>query len=354
LHFDTKTPAFGIRVGKLRRTWLVVKGKNRTKVALGHYPAISLQDARKRAKLELATPSSTKPEITFPEALEAFLGQSRWRLHSKRVLASSLKHFTWKRLLSKITPEDVIEALDAIQAPSARAHALKDVRSFFNWCIPRYLSASPAQGIKMEKQPTRDRVLTDDELVRVWKAAEQIGHPFGTIVMLLILTGQRRTEIGSLKWDYIKNDRLTLPPAVTKNGREHSFPLGTLAISTLNSQSASARQRSATYLFPAHGKPEGSFKGWSNSLSRLHKLSTTSDWTLHDLRRTFATNLAALNVPIHVTEKLLNHISGTTGGLVGIYQRHQYWDEQVDALRRWEERVQFLARQSAGRLGPSA
>jgi integrase len=79
----------------------------------------------------------------------------------------------------------------------------------------------------------------------------------------------------------------------------------------------------------------------------LQKTSQTSDWSLHDLRRTFATNLAALGVPIHVTEKLLNHVSGTTGGIVGVYQKHQYWDEQVAAMKAWEDRLQSLVRHVA-------
>jgi len=84
LYFDTKTPAFGIRVGKNRKTWLVVKGDNRTKVRLGHYPELSLQDARRRALVALGTPLAAKTTLTFPEALELFLGQDRWKASVKR------------------------------------------------------------------------------------------------------------------------------------------------------------------------------------------------------------------------------------------------------------------------------
>ena len=110
----------------------------------------------------------------------------------------------------------MIEALDWIERSSARAHALKDIRTFFNWCVPRYLATSPAVGIKMDKQPSRDRVLTDDELKAVWVAADDCGQ-FGVIVKLLMLTGQRRTEISSLQWDWVKSDRITLPATLTKN-----------------------------------------------------------------------------------------------------------------------------------------
>lgn len=97
LHFDEKVKNFAIRVGKNRRTWIVVKGENRTKITLGHYPAMSLSEARKRAMLALATPTQEKVRISFPDAVQEFLGLSRWRFHSKRVLTSSLKHFKWTK-----------------------------------------------------------------------------------------------------------------------------------------------------------------------------------------------------------------------------------------------------------------
>jgi integrase len=346
--FDTRTPAFGIRVGKHRRTWFVMKGQDRRKVSLGQYPSLSLQDARKKALVALGSPEAKKVAISFTEAKEAFLGQSRWRPSSKRVIESSLRHFSWTRPLQKITYEDIEAALSAIPGRSARAHALKDIRTFFNWCVPRYLPSSPCVGLKMEPQPSRDRVLTDEELKAVWIAAEQCGQ-FGVIVKLLILTGQRRSEIGGLKWEWIKDDRITLPASVTKNGREHTFPITASVVKLLTSLT----KLNSPLVFAVPGATKTSppswttFSAWSKSHAALLKLSGTSGWTLHDLRRTFATGLAALGTPIHVTEKILNHVSGTTGGLVGIYQKHSYWPEQVEALRKWEERVLSLA-QPAG------
>jgi integrase len=312
LHFDGRLKSFGIRVGKNRRTWIVVKGTNRTKVALGHYPALSLAEARKRALVALGSPHDPRVVPTFPEALAAFLDLNRWKPNSKKVLVSSLRHFTWTRPLNKITHEDVAQAIEAIRAPSARAHALQDIRTFFNWCIPRYLSSSPAQGIKKPPQPSRTRVLSDDELKRVWLAAQEIGHPFGTIVRLLILTGQRKSEIGTLTWEQITDDRITLKE--TNNGREHTFPIGVFVSSLLSNVPAGAR---SGYLFARLGAADMPYNGYGYGLRLLHKLSGTSDWTLHDLRRTFATGLASLGIPIHVTERLLNHVSGSQSGIVG-------------------------------------
>jgi integrase len=105
--------------------------------------------------------------------------------------------------------------------------------------------------------------------------------------------------------------------------------------------------RSNGYVFPAarehvKGRAVRTINGWSNSKKAFDKLAPIAPWTLHDLRRTFATNLAALGTPIHVTEKLLNHVSGTTGGLVAVYQRHAYMDEMRAAMCAWEKRLSEL------------
>ncbi|HEY5081999.1 MAG TPA: site-specific integrase [Bauldia sp.] len=345
-HFDKKMPSFGIRIGTHRNSWVVIKGPNRTKVTIGHYPQLSLSDARNKARIALGSPLDRRSAPTFPEALETFLAQPRWRPRSRKVLESSLRHFGWKRPIDKITHEDVAQALDAVGTVSARNHALKDIRTFFNWCVPRYLPSSPCQGLKLQPTASRARVLTDEELKRVWIASEEMGYPFGTIAQLLILTGQRKSEIGGLEWKYLGEDRITLPPTVTKNGREHTFPVAPLAAARLE---ALSRTTNHSHLFLTHRGAslrgaEGIYNGYAFHLKQLHKASATSDWTLHDLRRTFATGLASLGVPIHVTEKLLNHVSGTTGGIVAVYQRHSYWTEQVAALKAWEDKVLSLAR----------
>lgn len=333
-YFDTKTPAFGIRVGKHRKTWIVTKGRQRSVITIGHYPSMTLQEARQAAHTALGATISQRMAPAFPDALAAFLAQNRWRPRSLGVLKSSLNHFSWTRPINKITHEDIVTALDSIPHRSARAHALKDIRTFFNWCVPRYLAASPANGLKMPAYKPRERVLTNEELRSVWNAAADIPR-FGAIVQLLILTGQRRGEIASLRWENVTADTLTFPE--TKNGRSHTIPLGILAAITLPVAEAEG------FVFPAtHG--EGAYNGWGKHFKDLQNRSGTSEWTLHDLRRTFATNLAALGTPIHVTEKLLNHVSGSHGGIVGVYQRHAYWEEQKAAIAAWESKLQSLVR----------
>jgi integrase len=153
--------------------------------------------------------------------------------------------------------------------------------------------------------------------------------PFANIVQLLILTGQRCGEIGHLRSSLVDVDRLHLLPELTKNGRAHEVPLTDYTRSLLSGRDG--------LLFPnAAAEP---FSAFASSHRRPLKLSATSGWTLHDLRRTFATGHARLGTPIHVIEKLLNHVSGSLAGVAGIYNRYSYWAEQVAAIRLWEAHV---------------
>jgi hypothetical protein len=91
-------------------------------------------------------------------------------------------------------------------------------------------------------------------------------------------------------------------------------------------------------LFAAQGR-DAPFAGWSKAKPYFDRECPVPHWALHDLRRTCATNLAALGIPVHVTEKLLNHVSGTTSGIVAVYQRHTYLDEMREAIEAWEARL---------------
>ena len=191
---------------------------------------MSLADARKRAMVELSKPPSVSEAAntpSYPEALAEFhtLHVTNLRPRSAYQLSRNLtRHFLWTKPLDQITHQDVLDVLDGIEGRSQRAHALKDIRTFFNWCIPRYLKSSPCVGIKKPAQKSRERVLADDELYRVWKRAGEIGYPYGTIVQLLILTGQRLGEIAALRWEWIEEATITFPGGVTKNARTSRIP----------------------------------------------------------------------------------------------------------------------------------
>ena len=285
---------------------------------------MSLKEARRRAQVELGSSASAYEPITFPEALHRFLAQDRWKPRSKYVLEHSLRwHFKWQKQLAKITREDVANVLDSIKGPSARAHALKDIRTFFAWCVPRYLPSSPADGFQMPSYRPRERVLSDDELRRVWKATEQLGR-YGMQVQCLILTGQRVNQILTYHSAFLNGDLLTWPALHMKGNREHTIPVGPMTLERLPQLTIGSMQ----------GKKK----------AELDKLSGVENWVLHDLRRVLASQWAALGVSLPTIEAYLAHRSGSFAGIVAVYQRHSWLPEMREAVKLWEAKLQSLVR----------
>lgn len=341
-YFDDSFPNFGCRVSQGgTRSFILQHGLERRLTTIGRYGIISLAEARVEAKRILAekTLGKTRPQaITYPKAIDVFLTEKRAARRASTVhdLADRLsRHFAFTGQLSEISHRDIVRHLSKIKTPREHNHALRVAKTFFTWAVNRrYISENPTTGISTHRVHNRSRVLSDDEIALIWKATEKPTH-FNHIVRLLLLTGQRRGEIAAIQSSWINENTITLPVEITKNGRLHTFPIGSLARKLVNP--------SAGLLFPAQGKPDRPFNGWSKRKAALDKACPIEPWTLHDLRRTFATNLAALGTPIHVTERLLNHISGaTTGGIVAIYQRYNFWDEQVAAVNAWEKRITEL------------
>src|SRR5262245_35011701 len=245
------------------------------------------------------------------------------------------------RRIGDITRADVIAALDKISADTPilanRMHAV--LGKLFKWAETKGIPhANPCANMERAKEQSRDRVLDDKELRKVWNAAGELGHPFAGIVRLLILTGQRRNEIADLRWSEIDLDEraLHLPPARTKNGRAHDVPLSASALATI---AGLRRLPDADLVFTVRRKP---ITGFSRMKERLDEASGVTEWTLHDLRRTVASGLQRLGVRLEVTEAVLNHRSGSTAGIVGVYQRHNYAVEKADALQRWADHVDGL------------
>lgn len=174
--------------------------------------------------------------------------------------------------------------------------------------------------------------MTSDRSFRQCPICGERLNPYGGIVQLLILTGQRRGEIASMEWSWIGEAEITLPAGFTKNKRAHSFPLSPMTMNVLEEF-----PESDGLLFPARGHADRPFSGWSKSKPRFDKGIDVTDYTLHDLRRTFSSNMARLGTPIQVTEKLLNHVSGTVSGVAAVYNRYSYMDEMREALQRHDE-----------------
>jgi integrase len=185
-------------------------------------------------------------------------------------------------------------------------------------------------------------VLTDDELSQILVAAGEAGT-FGPFIRMLAYTGMRRTETARMEREWINGQTITIPAHVCKNGREHRFPFGESVALLL------AALPKKGLLFPSSsGTP---FSGFSKAKTALDKEHDVAGWTLHDLRRTYATTLQKLGIRIEVIEALLNHVSGSRAGIVGVYQRYDYRAEMVDAVHIWEQHLQALLPTTEGTNG---
>jgi integrase len=205
----------------------------------------------------------------------------------------------------------------------------------------RLIPHSPLEGLEAPvRLKSRDRVLSDDELTALL-AQSQVAGSFGAFVRLLILTGQRKGEIVSLRGEMIDTKRGTISLPMTKNGRPHTFPFGDAVLAVVATLPAEGN------LFPGRQASEdlnepSVFNGFSKAMDQFRNDCGIAHWTLHDLRRTFATGLQRLGVRLEVIEALLNHVSGTRAGIVGVYQRHSYTQEMREAIVLWEKHIDFL------------
>jgi integrase len=270
-----------------------------------------------------------------------------------------------KRHIAEITRRDVIGLIDRIAdkiiedggTGISANRTLAAIRKLFNWAVSKDMIAiSPCAGVvRPVEEQSRDRKLSDDEIRRFWDACDRLSAPsddkrsgesvFGYAFKLLLLTGQRRREIGWMTDAELNLETGTwfLSKERTKNKREHVVPLSAAAIGVIR---AIPRIRNpAGFLFCTNGRTAVS--GWSRAKHQLDELMIEAArreakvcgevkieaWRIHDLRRTAATRMAKIGTPPHVVEAVLNHVSGVKAGVAGIYNQEQYPAEKRIALQ---------------------
>ena len=343
-YWDTATPGFGLRCSSKSKSFVVMYGERRQLKTLGRFPAVSLSEARKKAKLFLSTqalePEKT-PEHDYQTVVEAYLQdcEGRARPTTMKGYVLYLRGITFKRPISKISGNDVIRKIQSnTNSPSSQNYAFTTFKVFFNWAVRRgYLENNPLSALKRpHKMTPRERVLEDEELQTLLAYCRDTDDRFTQIVQLLIFTGQRKGEIANLEWQDVDGDKLIIPGSRTKNKREHTVPLGNHALELLHRIEGGSRFVFGT---PFDDKP---FNGFGKSTKRMLEDTKLAHFTLHDLRRTFATIHARIGTPIHVTEKLLNHVSGTISGVAAVYNRHSYMEEMKEAMREYDRYLDGL------------
>lgn len=310
-------------------------------VAQGKAP-VAKDKQRRREAVDLAFSN-------YAECFEASCRGAGWRKLVGQCLRLHVKPKLGKKPLPAITRSDVVGIFDAMPADQVanRRNVFAVLRRLFRWAMSRGdIGRSPMEG--METPPPvkpRDRWLSDAELRRVWQAAPATHPCFGPIVRLLIVTGQRRDEVCGMGWNELdRNERLwTLPGERTKNGELNTIPLNELAVAELDRKAGGERWPSKGRVFSTStGAP---FTGYAKGKLKIDRLISEdggdplSPWRLHDLRRTFATGFQRLGVRFEVTEAVLNHVGGSRAGVAGIYQRHDWRQEKIDALSAWNDHL---------------
>ena len=327
------------------KTFYLVSGPERKHLKLGRYPVISLAQARKLARTILA--EKTLGTYTAPTGkiiadltttfLAAYEKKNKPRTHRDMTRMLAYLSPIAKRPVETVATRELLTLIDeASDATSKRRHLFVACSTFFKWAAwNRYIKLSPMAGVEAPSQPTsRDRILSDDELRRIYLAATELAFPFGFIVLVCIHTAMRRSEVAMLKWSYISADYITLPKEITKNSTEHFIP-------NLIGENLKLVPRTSEYVFPSGaGTP---FNAWSKNKAALDRMSGTAAWTLHDLRRTFSTNMARWEIaPPDVVEALLNHKTGSRSPLQRIYDRHDRLPQMRRALEAYEKRLAAL------------
>jgi integrase len=326
------------------KTFGVVVGPTRRRVTIGRYPVMPLAAARKRARevlLQAALNPHKGPSISFDECLRRYLNLRQTELRASTFIEHSRLldgHFSFgDQLIEDISTTDVANALDRITRPSQKAHAYTALKTFFNWCLARQLiDRNPLSSLpKPKTSPPRERALDEDEIRAVWHATEDDGR-YSLIVRLLLLTAQRANQIASLHESWINYTAkvINFPASIMKSNRPHTLPFG--LVTELHLRKALPIDG---YLFSAPGKGGQPFSGWGKCKRRLDEVCPLDHWTLHDLRRTWATQSAQLETAPHIIERVLAHTTGSISRIAAIYNRYKYEAQMRTAMERYENHV---------------
>jgi integrase len=361
VYWDEAITGLGLRIRASGARVLIYQyGRKPTRrMKLGTVGAVSMEEARATAqtlyhRVQLGEDPAaevaerkTKNAETFEAILRTYTEHKRARLKARSMVEVErhlLQHA--KPLhplpLAKIERRQIAALLARIAQDSGAVTANRvraSLSAFFSWCIQSGIADNnPVSGTAKEKEETRERVLSPDEIRTIWNAVPE--GQFANILKLLLLTGARANEIAALKWDEIKGDMIVLPAERTKNGRSHIIPLSGPALAVLAAQPRSTDD----FVFGrVTGRP---FSGWG--ASKIHADECIAKaagkeidhWTPHDLRRTAATIMAEeIGIPPHIIEAVLNHVSGHKAGVAGVYNRASYEAEKRTALARWAEHV---------------
>jgi integrase len=375
--WDALVPGLGIRVTDTSAKSFVLVARypgsaNPARRAIGAVGAISLTEARARAKEWLALiqrgldpaieverqrlVEQRKRADTFAAVAEDFIREKLPAERKGAEVARDLRRVfipaLGKRPIAEITARDIVEIIKPIaaRAPYQAHNLLGHIKRMFSWAIDQAaygIETSPVDRLKPrsiigERKP-RSRILCDDELRALWRATGEMGYPFGNILRMLLLTGQRHHEVSEAPWSELDLAKAiwTISQERFKSELPHIVPLTKPVIELLTSV---PRFKSGDHVFTT------SFGKLPTCIS--NKIKTALDgrmaeiagrkleaWKVHDLRRTMRSHLSALKIPDHIAEMVIGH---GRQGLQRVYDQHRYEDELREALDLWAARLRSI------------
>jgi integrase len=338
-YFDTQCSGLAFRVSKWgHKGWTLhySLGGKRRRLTLGAYPSISLWAARTRAdETKASIAEGTNPSIVVNETLQAIcesylsregdkLRNTKWR---KGVLDRHVYPALGARPIAEIRRSEIVRLLDAIEegsGPSMATQTLSLVRKIMNWHATRsddFVSPIVRGMARTDRsEQARERILTDDELRKIWSTNNGI---FGEYVRFLLLTAARRNEVAGMTWAELDGGDWTLPAARNKTGVDLVRPLSRQAQAILK-----GLPKAGEFVWSTHEgvKP---IAGFTQFKRRFDAASSTNGWALHDLRRSARSLMSRAGVPTDHAERCLGHV---IGGVRGVYDRHEYHREKREAF----------------------
>jgi len=361
VYWDTEIAGFGLRFRRGGKRTFVLQYKfegQDKRMTLGPYPGITAKKARELAQAALgdkwhgkdpqadrrAAKVKAQQRITLLEVIDLYLLDKKPDLRpisfyeTERYLRK-----VWKPLhsldIGEIKLSAVAKFLDQLKHASgktAAARARGSLSALFSWAMKRgHAQTNPVIGTENPDPHTQgERILDERELAALWKACDG-RNDYDHIVRILILTGCRKSEVGGMRWSEFNADRTawTIPASRTKNGKSCTLPLPNMFWNVI----AGIKQRAATdNLF---GYSDRGFRNWTHPKKELDRRSGVSNWTHHDLRRTFRTGLGKLGIAPHIAELCINH---SKAGLIAVYDKHRYEGEIAAALMQWCEHLRSI------------
>jgi integrase len=373
IFWDTNLPGFGMRVSPKGVKTFILQYRYRTdggklkerQEALGRLNFLTVAEARDRARqiksrasagfdplaerqAEEAVKQAERQakEFTFDKLVVRYMREYadlNTRASTAAITRGLLKQWRvalGERPVADIRKSDILGFLNEYLARRtdgsgrlAANHLLRSIGHVFRWARQHDLvDSNPTEDVAkpQPKQKSRDRYLEAEEIKAFWSACAEVGWPVGPIFELLLLTGQRESEVGEMTWSELDlgNRVWNIPGARTKNGKAHTVHLSDLAVEIIGKL---PRINGSKFVFTTTGT--GPFTNYDYGKKRLQRLmGGATDWRPHDLRRTATTVMAEIGIAPHVADRVLNHQSGTISGVAAVYNRFAYLEERKAAL----------------------